>query len=189
MGYVRKNEHMFKYSNIFSGTSFMLLRFLGRHYHDGFYVREIARLLGMGVGSVSETLAHLADAGLVHREERGRLVIYRAAMESPLLREMKVCATLIELNPLLLRLRGVATRVILFGSSVAGDDTDESDIDLFVETNDTKAAAERIATVQAGLDREISPLILTPGEFRSLKTADPALYERIRAGKTLIEDL
>ncbi len=156
---------------------------------DGFYVREIARLLGMGVGSVSETLAHLADAGLVHREEGGRLVIYRAAMESPVLREMKICATLTELNPLFLRLRGIATRVILFGSSAAGDDTDESDIDLFVETRDTKTVAESIAAVQAGLDRGISPLILTPGEFRSLMIADPALYERILAGKPFIEDL
>ncbi|MBA7482804.1 hypothetical protein ES707_18303 [subsurface metagenome] len=180
---------MFDDANVLSGTSFVLLRFLGRHYRDGYYVREIARLLGLGVGSVSETLARLADASLVHREERGRLVIYRAAMESPLLREVKVCATLIELNPLVLRLRGDVMRVILFGSSATGDDTHESDIDLFIETNDARTVAESVAVVQAGLDREISPLILTPGGFRSLKTADPALYKRILAGKVLIEEL
>jgi hypothetical protein len=33
----------------------------------------------------------------------GAFVIYRAAMESPLLREVMVWATLIELNPLVLR--------------------------------------------------------------------------------------
>jgi len=109
--------------NILSGASFTLLRFLGRHYHDGYYVRELARLLGIGVGSASETLARLAEAGLVHREERGRLVVYRAAMDSPLLREVKICATLIELNPLILCLRGDVTRVILFGSTATGDDT------------------------------------------------------------------
>jgi len=47
----------------------MPLHFLGRHYRDGYYVREIARLLGTGAGSVSETLARLTDAGLVYREE------------------------------------------------------------------------------------------------------------------------
>lgn len=47
----------------------------------------------------------------------------------------------------------------------------------------------KIAPPGAGLDRRFSPLILTPGGFRSLKTADPALYERILAGKILIEDL
>ena len=77
--------------------------------------------------------------------------------------------------------------MILFGSTASGDDTHESDIDLFIETGDAKAAAESVAALGAGLDREISPLILTPGEFRSLKTADPALYERILAGKVLIE--
>lgn len=179
---------MFKYSNIISGTSFALLRFLGRHYRDGFYVREIARLLGLGVGSVSETLVRLSDAGLVHRETRGRLVIYRAAMESPLLREVKICATLIEINPLILRLQGNVMRVILFGSSATGGDTHESDIDLFIETNEAKAVAEDVAVVQAGLDRDISPIILTPGEFRSLKTTDRTLYERILGGKVLIEE-
>jgi len=87
---------MFSDTNIISRTSFLLLRFLGRNYHEGFYVREIARALYLGLGTVSETLARLSDAGLLHREERGRLVVYRAAMESPLLREMKICATLIE---------------------------------------------------------------------------------------------
>ena len=109
-------------------------------------------------------------------------------MESPLLREVKICATLIELNPLILRLRGDVTRVILFGSTATGDDTHESDIDLLIETGDARAVAESIAVVEAGLDREISPLILTPGEFRSLKATDPALYERILAGKVLIEE-
>ncbi len=180
---------MFDDTNILSGVSFTLLRFLGRHYRDSYYVRELARLLGIGVGSASVSLARLADAGLVHREERGRLVIYQAAMESPLLREVKVCATLIELNPLILRLRGDGVmRVILFGSAATGDDTHESDIDLLIETDDARAVAASIASAQAGLDREISPLILTPQEFRSLKTADPALYERICAGNVLIEE-
>ena len=179
---------MFNNTNILSGASFTLLRFLGRHYHDGYYVRELARLLGIGAGSASEALARLAEAGLVHREERGRMVVYRAAMESPLLREVKICATLIELNPLILRLRGDVSRVILFGSTATGDDTHESDIDLLIETGDARTVAERIAAVEAGLDREISPLILTPGEFRTLKTADPVLYERISMGMVLIEE-
>jgi len=72
-------------------------------------------------------------------------MIYRAAMESPLLREVKVCSTLADINPLILRLQGVATRVVLFRSVATGDDTHESDIDLLIETADAKAAAERVA--------------------------------------------
>jgi len=179
---------MFSDTNIISRTSFLLLRFLGRNYHEGFYVREIARALDLGLGTVSETLARLSEAGLLHREERGRLVVYRAAMESPLLREMKICATLIEINPLILRLQRDARRAILFGSAATGEDTDESDIDLFIETDDASSATESIAAVQAVLDREISSIILTPGEFRSLKARDQALYERILGGKVLIEE-
>jgi len=185
---VHKSEHMFDELNIMSRTTFVLLRFLGRHYREGFYVREIARLLGLSAGSVSETLVRLSHAGLLHREERGRLVLYQAAMESPLLREVKICATLIDLNPLILRLQGDVTKGILFGSSATGEDTDESDIDLFIETEDRISIGESIAAVQTGIDREISPIILTPGEFRLLKTTDRALYERILGGKVLIEE-
>jgi predicted nucleotidyltransferase len=186
--YVHKNEHMFGNTNALSRTSFLVLRFLGRNYHQGFYVREIARLLHLGVGTASEILARLSEAGLLHREERGRLVLYQAAMKNPLLREIKICATLIDINPLVLQLQGKATRAILFGSAATGEDTDESDIDLFIETRDVPGVAESIAAVQAGLDREISAIILTPGEFRSLKTTDRVLYERIIGGKTLHEE-
>lgn len=179
---------MFDNTNILSRTSFLLLRFLGRNYREEFYVREIARVLHLGAGSASETLARLSEAGLLHRQERGRLVLYRAAMESPLLREIKVCATLLEINSLVLHLQGKVRRAILFGSAATGEDTDESDIDLFIETDDASSAAESVATVQADLDRDISPIILTPGEFRSLKTRDRALYERILGGKVLIEE-
>lgn len=180
---------MFADMNIISKNSFMLLRFLGRHYREKFYVREIARVLDMGLGTASETLGRLTDAGLLHREKRGCLVMYQAAMESTLLREMKICATLIELNPLILQLNGIVTRVILFGSTATGEDTHESDIDLFVETMDTSRVDEVVTVRQATLERKISPIIITPGEFRSLKTTDPALHTRILSGKLLIEEL
>ncbi len=48
--------------------------------------------------------------------------------------------------------------------------------------------AEDVAVVQARLDRDISPIILTPSGFRSLRTTDRALYERILKGKILIEE-
>lgn len=109
-------------------------------------------------------------------------------MDSPLLREIKVCATLLEINPRVLHLQGKVRRAILFGSAATGEDTDESDIDLFIETGDVSGAAESIAALQTGLDRKISPIILTPGGFRSLRTTDRVLYERILGGKTLIEE-
>jgi len=176
--------------NICSRPSFSILIFLGRRYHEGFYVRELARALKLGVGTVSESLRELHEAGLVNREERGKIVIYRAEMKSPLLRELKVCFNLMELNSLMLRLSesGAVSRMILFGSCAKGEDILESDIDLLIETNNPHAVSALLESAQEGLERELSPIILSPEEFMALKRKDRPLYERIMDGKVLFEE-
>ncbi len=161
--------------------------FLGRRYHEGFYVRELARALKLGVGTVSEALRELHEAGLVNREERGKIVIYRAEMKSPLLRELKVCFNLLELNPLMLKLResGDASRIILFGSCAKGEDILESDIDLLIETRKKHEVSSLLESAREGLERQLSPIILSPEEFMVLKKKDRPLYERIMNGKVL----
>jgi DNA-binding transcriptional ArsR family regulator len=47
---------------------------LGRRYREGYYVCEISRNLGIGLGSVSQSLRTLEEAGLVLKEHKGRLV-------------------------------------------------------------------------------------------------------------------
>ncbi|WP_440955117.1 nucleotidyltransferase domain-containing protein [Methanosarcina sp. Mfa9] len=187
---VHINEHMFGIMNICSRPSFSILIFLGRRYHEGFYVRELARALKLGTGTVSEALRELCEAGLLNREERGKIVIYRAEMKSPLLRELKVCFNLMELNPLMLRLResGAVSRMVLFGSCANGEDTWESDIDLLIETGKKREVSVLIESAQEGLEREFSPIILSPEEFMVLKKKDRPLYERIMNGKVLFEE-
>jgi predicted nucleotidyltransferase len=179
---------MFKKMNIISKPSLSILLFLGRRYHEGFYVRELSRALDMGVGTASESLRELSEAGLVNREEKGRIVVYQAEMKSLLLRELKVCFTLLELNTLVFQMRDFASRIILFGSCARGEDTVESDVDLFIETSRKREVSDFIASFQRDFDREISPIILSPREFMSLKQKDRALYERIMNGKILLEE-
>lgn len=123
---------MFKIMNIFSIPSIQIIRYLGRRYRDGYYVREISRNLGISLGSASQSLRTLEEAGLVLKEHRGRLVIYRANMQNFVLREFKILLTLLEIDPFIMRLKEVSTRIILFGSCAAGEDTIDSDIDIFI---------------------------------------------------------
>lgn len=185
---VRYNEHMFSMTNICSKAALPILRFLGRNQHEDFFVREIARNLRLGAGNASESLRQLCEAGLLIRKERGKIVIYQADMKSPLLRELKVCFTLMELNPLVLRLRGVSSRMVLFGSCARGEDTKDSDIDLLIETDDPRKAFNLVASAQKDLDRDLSPIILGEDEFMALKRKDRPLYERIMNGKILVDE-
>lgn len=178
---------MFEIMNIFSKPSIQIIQYLGRRYREGYYVRELSRNLGIGLGSASQSLRALEEAGLVLKEKKGRLVIYRADMGNPLLREFKFLFTLIEINPLISNIKEISSKIIVFGSCASGEDTEESDIDIFIETEDKKKVSELVESFQKKIERKISPIIMNSYEFRNLATKDKPLYERINMGKIIYE--
>ena len=178
---------MFKIMNIFSTPSVQIIRYLGRRYRDGYYVREISRNLSISLGSTSQSLRTLEEAGLVFKEHKGRLVIYRANMGNFLLREFKVLLILLEIDPFILRLKEVSSRIILFGSCAAGEDTIDNDIDIFIESDNKRAVAELHDSYQEKIPRKLSPIILDSSEFKNLEVKDRPLYERINRGKVIHE--
>ncbi len=165
--------------------SIQIIRYLGQRYRDGYYVREMSRNLKISLGSASQSLRTLEEAGLVLKEHRGRLVIYRANMENFLLREFKILLTLMEIDPFIPRLKEVSTRIILFGSCATGEDTIDSDIDIFIESDNKREVAIFHDRYQEEISRKISPIILDASEFRNLEVKDRPLYERINMGKVI----
>jgi predicted nucleotidyltransferase len=176
---------MFKDMNSLVTPTLKTLTWLGRHYRDSFYVRELAQKLTISSGAASGQLRFLAESGLVTSEQKGRTLLYRADISHPLVREAKVFSTLSELTPFIADLKENVTRIILFGSCATGEDTEESDIDLFIETSDRPVLQKIITQYEEEIPRKISPIIVSAEEGGQLRTRDRPLYERIRAGKTL----
>ncbi len=160
----------------------ILLAGLGRNYSNKFHVRDLARSLNYDVSMISKNLKQLEEVGLVTHEDVGNLVFYQANMKSVLLRHMKICLTLLELTDLIRDLDQVTTNSILYGSCAKGEDTYESDIDLFLETQDKDAVQKILARHQRKITREMSPLISTPDETYRLKTKDKILFDNISQG-------
>lgn len=75
--------------------------------------------------------------------------------------------------------------MILFGSCATGEDTEQSDIDLFIETTDRPGVNGILSKAGAIILRKISPVIVSPEESVRLRTRDRPLFERIQAGKIL----
>lgn len=177
---------MFKNMNNLVTPTFTTLVWLGRHHRQSFYVRELAKFLSISTGAASGQLRTLEEAGFVRSEQKGRTLLYRADISHPVVREAKILATLLELAPLVAALGGSATRMILFGSCASGEDTDESDIDLLVETVDRRRVSDGISEYGQTHDRTLSPILMTAGEVRDLQRRDRPLYDRIRQGRYLI---
>ena len=163
----------------------MLLVFLGRNYHKSYYVRELSTLLPLSIGSVSGYLQILQESGLVRSEWKGRTLLFRADITQTIVREAKILATLIELSPLVINGKDLTTRIILFGSCATGEDTTESDIDLYIETESQQKVSDLINHYGVNISRKISPVILSHEEARQLPLRDRPFFESIRTGKIL----
>jgi predicted nucleotidyltransferase len=177
---------MFKNMNVLVTPSFGTLIFLGRHPRNSYYVRELSRLLSISTGSASSQLRELQESGLVTSEQKGRTLLFRASIANPIVREGKIFATLLELSDLISAGHGSIARMILFGSCASGEDSEESDIDLYIETIDRPAVKALLEGAGSGLSRKISPIIVSPDEALQLRTRDRPLFERIQAGKILV---
>jgi DNA-binding MarR family transcriptional regulator len=176
---------MFKNMNVLATPAFETLIFLGRHPRNSYYVRELAKILTISTGSASLLLQKLRESGLVTSEQKGRTLLFRAVLSHPVVREAKIFATLLELSPFIPAGETFVQRMILFGSCAVGEDSDESDIDLYIETTDRSAAQDLIARAQAGISRKISPIIVSPQEALGIRTQDRPLFGRIQAGTIL----
>jgi len=177
---------MFKNMNILGTPAFGTLTFLGRHFRNSYYVRELAKILSISTGAASGQLRALEESGLVTSEQKGRTLLFRASISHPIVREAKIFATLIELSPLITADQSGIVRMILFGSCAVGEDSEESDIDLYIETTDRQAAKVLISRHEASISRKISPIIVSPHEARQLRIRDRPLFERIQSGKNLV---
>jgi predicted nucleotidyltransferase len=177
---------MFKNMNVLGTPSLETLIFLGRHPRDSYYVRELAKLLSISTGSASGQLRILESSGLVTSEQKGRTLLFRASLANPIVREAKIFASLLELSEFIAAGQDRILRMILFGSCAVGEDTGESDIDLYIETIDRPAITALISHYESGITRKISAIIVTPDEGVQLRMRDRPLFERIQAGKVLV---
>ena len=162
------------------------LIFLGRHYRNSYYVRELAKILSISTGAASGQLRALEELKFVTSERRGRTLLFRASISHPIVREAKIFATLLELSPLTDSGQSGIVRMILFGSCAVGEDAEESDIDLYIETTDRLAIKTLISCCEPNISRKISPIIVSPDEALQIRTRDRPLFERIQTGKILV---
>ena len=87
---------------LFGKTRQAVLAFLYGHSTESFYMHQILRTVGTGSGAVQRELKHLADAGIIIREQRGRQVYYQANEKCPVFNELRniVCGGIKRGTPL-----------------------------------------------------------------------------------------
>jgi predicted nucleotidyltransferase len=162
------------FANVLFGKSRgTLLALVFGHAEEAFYLRQIARESGFGLGSVQRELKILTGAGILRRTVRGRQVYFQANPESPIYTELKglILKTAGAGDFLRRALAPIADKIIvafIYGSIARGEEKQKSDIDLMVVG---EAAFSDVVlntqTAQKVLGRDINPTVYPVSEFRS----------------------
>lgn len=179
------NDNMGNLEDYLDKFATTTLRFLSRQPTKSYYQRELSGKLRISIGKTNQVLRLLEREGIISRERKGKIDLYKYNIENPVARQLKVLFTLAELNDLVRSLKRASKKTVLYGSCATGEDTSESDIDLLITTNDKERARRIISSAKSKPNRKISALILTPTEFSALKTRDPPLHEQIGNGIVL----
>jgi len=96
--------------------------------------------------------------------------------------------TLIE--PLTERLKNISSRIILYGSCAQGTDTSQSDLDLFIVSEDRERIVEAIANFsfpQGFEDIHIQSVIKSPAELLEAGESEQVFLEEVERGIILWE--
>jgi len=160
-------------SNIlFSKARRVILSLLYGHADEAFYLRQIVRATGIGLGPVQRELKQLMDAGIITRDVQGKQVYYKANMKSPIFNELKniVRKTFGIADVIRKSLETVADKIrvaFIFGSVARSADGRASDIDLIIIGKVTFAdAVSALSQAQEILEREINPVVYSVAEFK-----------------------
>lgn len=160
---------------------------------ESFYLREIARLTGTGVGVLQRELKRLGQAGLIVRTVDGRQVYFRANRGSPVFEELRglMLKTAGVGDVLRLALAAFANdgriRVaFVYGSVAAGKAGAESDVDLIVIGS--VRLADLLPTVrraQERIGREVNPTVFAPEDLRDRVQRGEPFIRRVLEGDRL----
>jgi len=161
-------------SKIITGkTRGAILALLFGRPDESFYLRQVVRASGRGLGPVQRELKLLTEAGLIRRTRSGRQVYFQANPESPVFPELKsLIAKTVGVGDALRRalapMKPLIRVALIYGSAARGEEKPGSDIDLLI-VGDVSFSdlVLHLQVPQNALGREINPTVYSIAEFQS----------------------
>ncbi len=165
-------EHSKLSKTLFGKTRRAVLSVLYSHTDESFYLRQLVRITGVGVGAMQRELKQLTDSGIIRRLRIGRQIFFQANTDCPVFKELRdlVIKTIGVGDVLRSALVPLAERIqiaFIYGSLARGEETRSSDLDVLVVGDLTFAeVVSAISPLQVTLSREINPSVYPLKEFK-----------------------
>jgi len=178
---------------LFSKNRRAILALLYGHADQQFYLRQVVRASGGGLGAVQRELGRLAKAGIIRRTVRDKQVYFQANPDCPVFPELKglVMKTVGVADVLRAGLAPLAERIavaFVHGSVARGQEGRGSDVDLMVIGDAGFAdVVGSLADAQEKLRREVNPSVYPPDEYRAqLGAGNPFLTRVLEHSKIFL---
>jgi len=176
---------MNKLNNLLFATSQQkILSFLVEDFAE-YTEKEIANNADVKKSAVNLALHDLVACGLIQKRKVGRTSLLQADFKNNLIKEIKILKNILEVRPLVEKLKKESLRIVLFGSFASGLNNRESDIDLFVLANDDKSIRKIINDSEFA--ERVQLIFKTPSEMLKINKNKPLLFQEIEKGKILWE--
>ncbi|MFA6379171.1 MAG: nucleotidyltransferase domain-containing protein [Candidatus Omnitrophota bacterium] len=161
-----------------------ILDFLCDHLQESFFSAQIAFETSLSKGGVNQALRKLAQEGFLKAEKKGRMIFYQVEARSPVVKQYKILKNVSLLQPLVERLKALSERVVLFGSSAFGEDTGQSDIDIYVVSGNAQAVKD-LVILRSPFKRKAQLVLKTPAQDIALDKKEPVFYNEVKKGIVL----
>ena len=150
-----------------------------------FFSKEISDKLKISLGGAHNSLKELVKQKMIFMEKKGNMKFFWINLRNPLVRQLRSAAAVEKLSRFIKKIEKCGKEIILFGSASRGEQSAESDFDLFILTNNSQEAREIIKREQKKLP--ISAVIKTPGEWSEMEIKEPEFYLEVKRGIKLYE--
>lgn len=116
---------------------------------------------------------------MVRSRQSGKNLYYAISMDDPAVRTFKIFQNTMQARNIIDPYHHAIHRAILYGSCSKGDDTVDSDIDLFLFVSDKEELSTMPDLVEG---RKIQKRIFTGSELMILRKNEPAFIQEVEKG-------
>lgn len=170
---------------LFATAGQKIISFLVDNAGNEFTEKDISKATGVKKSATNLALRKLAGKGLVDIKKVGRSSLCKIKENNFVAKEIKVLQNILILLPLLEKLKPVSQKIILFGSAARGENNKDSDVDLFVQTNNLDEVKKIIFS--SNLREKLQFIVKAPKDMLKINKSKPLLFQEIKKGKIIWE--
>lgn len=149
-----------------------------------FHLREFSKVARINVSTAKKYLEIIHKEGMILRKKERNLVLYKANRENPEfinLKKFYLIGKIIKSGLLdFIEKEYNFPPIILYGSASKGEDSENSDIDIFVLSEKTKHPS--LAVFEKKLKRSIHLIIMNKEDFRKAKISNKYIVNNLING-------